>query len=152
MGSYQCCGSALVSMRIRIRIRIQHFLSMRIRIQIQGFDDQKLAKIYSWNYFEKIAICFMLGHYKGRRSYRRSLHPSKEHFETWIFFTFVGHFGPPGTGSGSSWPKWMRIRSGTLEVINTLRYDVSCGANILSLVYLCRGSVNIYFGSGSADS
>ncbi len=41
-GTNQCCGSALVS----IRIRIQHFLSMRIRIQIQGFDDQKLEKIY----------------------------------------------------------------------------------------------------------
>jgi hypothetical protein len=50
----QCCGSALVSMRIRIRIRIQHFLSMwiriqhflsmRIRIQIQDFDDKKLGK------------------------------------------------------------------------------------------------------------
>ncbi len=38
----QCCGSALVS----LRIRIQHFLSMRIRIQIQGFDDKKLGKIY----------------------------------------------------------------------------------------------------------
>jgi hypothetical protein len=36
------CGSALVSMRIPIRIWIQHFLSMRIRIQ--GFDDQKLKK------------------------------------------------------------------------------------------------------------
>ena len=41
-------GSALVSMRIRVRIRIQHILSMRIRlrirIQIQGFDEQKLKK------------------------------------------------------------------------------------------------------------
>ena len=35
----QCCGSALVSMRIRI----QHFRSMRIRIQ--GFDDQNLQNI-----------------------------------------------------------------------------------------------------------
>jgi hypothetical protein len=40
---WQCCGSALVSMQIRIRI--QHFLSMGIRIQ--GFDVQKLEKIYN---------------------------------------------------------------------------------------------------------
>jgi hypothetical protein len=32
-------------MRIWIRIRIQHFLSLRIRIQTQGFDVQKLEKI-----------------------------------------------------------------------------------------------------------
>jgi hypothetical protein len=35
-------------LRIRIRIRIQRFWSIRIRIQIQGFDDQKLEKIYDW--------------------------------------------------------------------------------------------------------
>ncbi len=40
----QRCGSALVSMRVWIRIRIQHFLSLRIRIQIHGFDVQKLEK------------------------------------------------------------------------------------------------------------
>ncbi len=45
----QCFGSALVSVRIRIRIWIQHFLSMRIRIQIWSFNDQNLEKIYSWN-------------------------------------------------------------------------------------------------------
>ncbi len=38
----QCCRSALVSIRIRIRIR--NFLSTRIRIQIRGFDYQKLEK------------------------------------------------------------------------------------------------------------
>ncbi len=44
-GSYQCCVSALVSMRIQI----QQFLSIFIRIQIQtqGFGDQKLEKICS---------------------------------------------------------------------------------------------------------
>ncbi len=51
LGTYQRCGSALVSMRIRI----QHFLSMRIRIQIQGINTN-WKKIYS---------------------YMRSLHPSK---------------------------------------------------------------------------
>ncbi len=33
----QCCGSALVS----VRIQIQLFGSMRMRMGIQGFDDQK---------------------------------------------------------------------------------------------------------------
>jgi hypothetical protein len=46
VGSSQYFGSALISMRIRMRTGIQHFRSMRIRIQIQGFDDQKLGKIY----------------------------------------------------------------------------------------------------------
>jgi hypothetical protein len=46
----QCCGSAF-RVGFRIRIRIQHFLSMRIRfriqIQIQGFDDKKSENIYN---------------------------------------------------------------------------------------------------------
>jgi hypothetical protein len=60
------------SMRIRIRIRI--------RIQIQGFDDQKLEKIYSRKkkYFlqqkiffsSKIVFNLSLGLSKGRLSYR----------------------------------------------------------------------------------
>ncbi len=48
---------------MQIRIRIQHLFQLRIRIQIprrirnriqfqiQGFDDQKLNKIYSWKFF-----------------------------------------------------------------------------------------------------
>jgi hypothetical protein len=49
VGSSQCSGSALISMRIRI----QHFRSMRIRIQIQGFDDQKLEKnLPAENFFD----------------------------------------------------------------------------------------------------
>jgi hypothetical protein len=39
-GSGQCCGSALVSMQIRIRF--QHFRSMRFRIQ--DFDDERNVK------------------------------------------------------------------------------------------------------------
>ncbi len=35
-----CCGSALVS----TRIRIQHFRSMRIWIRVQSFDDKKLRE------------------------------------------------------------------------------------------------------------
>jgi hypothetical protein len=49
---FQCFGSALVSMRIWMRILIKHFRSMRIRIwiQIQFFDDQKLEKISAENF------------------------------------------------------------------------------------------------------
>ncbi len=75
----QCCGSALVSMRIRIQIRIQHFLSMRIRsppptppqIPIQGLDAKNWGKIYSrkfviYFFLSKIAIYLSLGLHKGR--------------------------------------------------------------------------------------
>jgi hypothetical protein len=48
-------------MRIRVQIWIQ--------IQIQGFDEQKL---------EKMEIYLSLGLHKGRPSYKRSLHPSKD--------------------------------------------------------------------------
>jgi hypothetical protein len=57
--SSQCCGSALVS----LRIRIQHFLSMRIRIRIQihGFDDQKIGeKLKLKNYIFLIKNCNLL--------------------------------------------------------------------------------------------
>jgi hypothetical protein len=60
----------------------------------------------------KIAIYLSLGLHKGRPSYRRSLHPSKEniwHFKTGIFFTFEGHLGPPGSRSGSC-PMRIQIR------------------------------------------
>ncbi len=39
----RCCGSKLVSMRIRI----QHFRSNADRIQ--GLDDPKILRVYSWN-------------------------------------------------------------------------------------------------------
>ncbi len=64
---------------------------------------------YSW---KKILIFFYIKNSNlGRPSYRRSLHPSKEniqHFKTWIFFTFVVQFGPPG--SGSVFPMRIRIQ------------------------------------------
>ncbi len=59
----------------------------------------------------KIAIDLSLDLHKGRLSSSRSLHPSKEniwHFKTWIFFTFVGNFDPPG--SESVFPTRIRIR------------------------------------------
>ncbi len=45
----QCCGSALVSMRIRI----QHFRSTRIRIRIQGFHNLTVEK--KSDFFPQIA-------------------------------------------------------------------------------------------------
>ncbi len=58
-----------------MRIRIQLFRSMRIRIRGPWFDDQKLAKLYSW---EKNQIFFklqfntsiFLGLRKGSASYK----------------------------------------------------------------------------------
>jgi hypothetical protein len=69
-----------------LRTRI-HF----IRIRIQGFNDQKLKKNYSSNFFffwSKTAIYLSLGLHKVCPSYRRSLQLSKEaiqHFKTWAF-------------------------------------------------------------------
>jgi hypothetical protein len=83
-------------------------------IRIQGFDEQKSKKKkYSRKFFlffflSKIAIYLSLGLHKGRPSYsRRSLPPSKEKHSAlqknkcihFLYF-FVGHFCPPGTGSG----------------------------------------------------
>ncbi len=99
-------------LRIRIhfiRIRIQHF---RLNtdpdpdpIRIQGFNNQKLEKNFSLkeNYIffgSKTTIYLSLGLHKERPSYRRSLQ-----IKTWTFnnfSTFVGHFCPPGSGSGSA--------------------------------------------------
>ncbi len=105
--SFNTCLRKLIRidlMRIWIRIRIQHFfylwiriqVPMRIQIQIQGFEDQTLEKIYSWNFlytffWSKTAIYLSLGLPKGRPSYRRSLQPSKENiqqFKTWKFLYF----------------------------------------------------------------
>ncbi len=105
--------------RIRIHwgwIRIQHFKLNTDpdpdSIRIKGFDDQKLEKIYSrkkiFFLISKIAIYLSLGLHKGRPSYRRSLHPQKrtsstsKHEISSLFPTFVGHFCPPRSGSGSN--------------------------------------------------
>ncbi len=73
----------------------------------------------------KIAIYLSLGLHKESPSYWRRLQLSKEaiqHFKTWnflIFSTFMGHFCPPGSGSGFRilirihWPDWIWIQSGS---------------------------------------
>ncbi len=76
----------------------------------------------------KIAIYLFLSLDKGLPSYRKSLHSSKVnilHFKTWIFFTFVGHFGPLGSGSVSP----MRIRI----LLNEMNAGL-CGSGSTTLV------------------
>ncbi len=82
---------------------------------------------YSWKknlifFLSKTAIYLSLGLYKVCPRYRRRLQLTKEaiqHFKTWIFSTFVGHFCPPGSGSGFRiririhLPDWIRIQSGS---------------------------------------
>ncbi len=124
------------------RIRI-HFLRIRIQrlrletytdpdpdpIRIQGLNDQKFKKNYSWkkNYIFLIKNCnyLSLGLHKVCPGYRRSLQLTEEaiqHFKTWIFSPFVGHFCHHGSGSGFRivgiwirihWPDWIRIQSGS---------------------------------------
>jgi hypothetical protein len=69
--AYQCCGSALVS----VRIRIQHFSSLWI--QIPHFSEHETSQLFS--------AC-------------------------------LGYFCPPGSESGSSRPKLMRI---LIQIHNT---------------------------------
>ncbi len=65
-------------------------------IRIQGFNDQKLKKNYSWNkklnfFWSKTAIYLSLGLHKVWPSCRRSLQLLKEaiqHFKTWTFTNF----------------------------------------------------------------
>jgi hypothetical protein len=82
-------------------------------IQIQCFDDKIVEKITAENFLRyffrsKIAIYLSLSLHKERPSYRRSLQPSKgttshsQHEISLLFSFFVGHFFPPGSGSGSS--------------------------------------------------
>ncbi len=47
---------------------------------------------------------------------------------TWIFSTFVGPFGPPGFGSGSSRPICMRIRINNTVVSTQLKTRSRSGA------------------------
>ncbi len=109
----QCFGS--VGWRpIRIRIRIG------IQSGSRAFMTKKWKKITAEkksNFFwSKTAIYLSLSLHKVCPSYRRSLQLTKEaiqHFKTWIFSTFVGHFfalldpdpdSEYGSGSGSTGP------------------------------------------------
>jgi hypothetical protein len=111
----QCCGSALVSMRIWIRVR--HFLC---QCGSGSGSRSKVLMTKNWKKFTakikflliKNALYLSLGLHKGRPSYRRSLHPSKEISRTKKFELsshLWGHFCPPESGSGSVFPMWIRI-------------------------------------------
>jgi hypothetical protein len=114
-----CIGLPAV-FRIRIhliRIRIQHFRLNNdldpdlYQIRIQGFKDRKLKKIYSGKILNflgsKTTIYLSLFSIKGRPKLQKK--PSalkKEHpaLQSMIFLNFsifVGHFYPPGCGSGT---------------------------------------------------
>ena len=124
-----------------------HFLRIRIRtqsltleantdpdpdpIRIQGFNDQKLEKNYSSNFFSiffwsKTSIYLSLGLHKVHPSDRRSLQLSKEaiqHFKTCTLkknSTFVRHFCPPGSGYGST----DLSESGSDRIRNTIYLQV----------------------------
>ncbi len=155
------------------RIRI-HFLRIRIRIQrirmeastdptdpdpirIQGFNDQKLKKNNSWKkkknfLWSKTAIYLSLGLHKVCPGYRRSLQLTKEaiqHFKTWIFSTFVGHFCPPGSGSVFK----LRIRIQCSDWIR-IQYGSGYGSGSETLIYKPFSIFLGHFcppGSGSRD-
>ncbi len=127
----QCFGSVFIfsgsgsrgwgwrPIRIRIRIRIQYGSRTLMTKNWKKITADKKKKKF---YLSKTAIYLSLGLHKIRPSYRRSLQLTKEaiqHSKTWIFSTFVGHFCPPGSGSGFRiririhWPDWIRIQSGS---------------------------------------
>ncbi len=152
------------------RIRI-HFFRIRIQrlrletdpdpIRIQGFNDQKLKKNYSWKknllfFWSKTAIYLSLGLHKVCPSYRRSLQLSKEAIQHFKFFsTFVGHFCSPGSGSGFRiririhWPDWIRIQSGsgseTLSIFQIKCMPESKLAFSAASVFIQYSMLNILF-------
>ncbi len=73
-----------------------------ITIRIQGFNGQKLKKIYSLKFF----ICF----FDRKLQYTYSI--------------FVGHFCSPGSGSTLS--DWIRIQTSKLGVRPCIGSDISC--------------------------
>ncbi len=94
------------------------FLS--VRIQIQGFDDQNLGKIYSWNIFF-IKNCYLLIPRPPQRTSKlqeKSSSLKREHLATkfelssflWVILTLLDPDPYSQCWSGSSQPKWMRIR------------------------------------------
>ncbi len=96
-------------------------IRIRIRIRIQSGSRALMTK----NFF-LIKNCNLPipSLHKVCPGYRKSLQLTKEaiqHFKTWIFSTFVGHFCPPGSGSvfklririRIQWSDWIRIQYGS---------------------------------------
>ncbi len=90
-------GPAMVPMQIRIRV--QHFRSMRIR----DFDDQKLGKKFTdeKNWYacdQKLLFTYPEASIKKRTSSTSKLEIQNSKILP-LFFIFVGHICPPGSGS-----------------------------------------------------
>ncbi len=131
MNCTQCCESA-----------ISHWFQcgsgLRIRIQ-------RLGQCGS-----KIAIYLSLDLHKVKDVYATAevFISRKRTSGSWIFFTFVGNFGHPGSGSSS--PKLMRIR--ILNIDCTILYQYSDRINhlfqnwsALYFVFYRLGDKNIFF-------
>ncbi len=147
----QCCGSALVSVRTRIRIR--HFLSMRIRVKIQGLMAKNWKKCIA--IFCNFVIYLSLSLHKGHPSYRRSLHPSKKclafqnlnflHF--WVIFPLLG----PDPAEQNTWHCfkfniYMKSKPVDLDTHRILSLQIDLNywqINILKYKYLLHHGINI---------
>ncbi len=74
----------------------------------------RIKKANSTFFYIKNCNYLSQAYIKDVQATRRSRQPSKQniqHFQTWNFsIFFVGHFFPFRSGSGSIWPKSMRIR------------------------------------------
>ncbi len=131
--------------RIRIqhfksmRIWIQHFRSMRIRILIQGFDNQKIKKIYSWkklNFFDqKLQFTYTWASMSGRG-------------REGLIYTVMERFIPPDF----VWVAQLRVSDNSsywyiVNVHNTLP-----PAGVSTLVDSCSFSVSTMFGYGQTKS
>ncbi len=113
-------------------IRIQHFSSILIRSQ--GFDNQKLTKSYSWEKnlikYCNLLICRppyrMLNLQEQPSAFKRE-HPALQTVRTWNFltfyFSFVGHFCPPESGSVT-----LRFSENIIHFIFTVLY-IMCASD-----------------------
>ena len=74
----------------------------------------KKLKIYSWkrnsNFTDTKCIIFIPSlHEQAFRSQQRTSSTSKQYFSS-FFSPLLGHFWLPGSGSGSAFPMWIRVR------------------------------------------
>ncbi len=150
---YQCCGSTLVSMRPRIQIRIgfnsvpdRYRSGSSIFCQCgSGYDSgsalTRVLMTRNWKnlqlekftfFWSKIKIFLSLDLHKGRQDTGEVLFPRKRTSSTsklefsLLLLVILALLDPnpySQCGSGSSRPKWMRIR---VRIRNTARYAFKC--------------------------
>ncbi len=90
-------------------------------LMTKNWKKKKISANFLSFFLSNIEIYLYRGLCTGHPSYRQSLQSSKEniqHFKKWnvlTFSIFVGHFSPPGSGSGFAiriqGPYWIRIYS-----------------------------------------